>query len=240
MAMLRGWLCGGMAAAGVLLPGVAAAAALKVTVDGTPNGKALSGQYAFCVPAQQGHVGLGPDKNPRLSWSGAPKGTKSFAVIVVDPDVPALPTDVNKEGKTIPKSLKRMNFFHWVLVDIPATVGAIDEGADSDKVTPHGKPPGPAAVGVRGVNDYTKWFASDDAMKGDYGGYDGPCPPWNDSIVHHYHFKVFALDVPSLKLSDKFDGPKVLTAIKSHVLAQGESVGTYVLNPALMKTGAAK
>jgi Raf kinase inhibitor-like YbhB/YbcL family protein len=238
MSELKGCWVAVMAAATLLVPGVAAAAALKVTVDGTANGQALPGQYAFCVPAQQGHVGLGANKNPKLSWSGAPKGTKSFVVIVVDPDVPSVPTDVNKEGKTISKSLRRVPFYHWVLVDIPATVSAIDEAADSDKVTPHGKPPGPAAVGMRGINDYTKWFASDDAMKGNYGGYDGPCPPWNDSIVHHYHFQVYALDEPSLKLSGNFDGPRVMKAMKSHILAKGESVGTYVLNPAMMKAAA--
>jgi hypothetical protein len=75
-------------------------------------------------------------------------------------------------------------------------------------------------------------------MKGDYGGYDGPCPPWNDSLVHHYHFQVYALDVPSLKLGGKVDGPAVVKAMKSHVLAHGETVGTYVLNPALMKRAA--
>jgi len=240
MSELQGALVAAITMAALLIPGAAAAAALKVTVGDGASGKAIPGQYAFCVPAQQGHVTLGADRNPKLSWSGAPKGTKSYAVIVVDPDVPSVPTNVNKEGKTIPKSLKRVNFYHWVLVDIPATVNALDEGADSDKVTPHGKPPGPAKLGLRGINDYTKWFASDEAMKGNYGGYDGPCPPWNDTIVHHYHFKVYALDVPSLKLSGNFDGPKALKAMKSHTLAKGESVGTYVLNPAMMKTGAAK
>jgi len=234
-------LCGtALAAAVFLVPNAAMAAVLKVTVEDVANGKTIPGQYAFCVPAQQGHVTFGSDKNPKVSWSGAPKGTKSYAVIVVDPDVPPVPTDVNKESKTVPRMLKRTNFFHWVLVDIPATVTAIDQGADSDKLTPHGKPPGPAPVGVRGVNDYTKWFAGDEAMKGEYGGYDGPCPPWNDAIVHHYHFKVFALDLPSLKLSGTFDGREVVKAMKSHILAQGESVGTYVLNPTLMKAGAAK
>ena len=234
-------LCGAALATTVFLaPVIAMAATLTVTLDGMANGKAMPGQYAFCVLAQQGHVTLGSDKNPKVSWSGAPKSTRSFAVIVVDPDVPSVPTNVNKEGKTIAKTLKRANFYHWVLVDIPATVSAIDEGADSDKVTPHGKPPGPAGLGLRGINDYTKWFAGDDAMKGNYGGYDGPCPPWNDTIVHHYHFKVYALDVPSLKLSGNFDGPQALKAMKGHTLAKGESVGTYVLNPALMKTGAAK
>lgn len=227
-----------LAATVFLVPGIAMAAALKVTLDRVANGNTIPGEYAFCVPAQQGHVTFGSDKNPKVSWSGAPKGTRSFAVIVLDPDVPSVPTNVNKEGKTVAKNLKRVNFYHWVLIDIPATVSAIDEGADSDKVTPHGKPPGAAAVGVRGINDYTKWFASDDAMKGNYGGYDGPCPPWNDTIVHHYHFQVYALDVPSLKLSGNFDGPQVMKAMKSHILAKGESVGTYVLNPTLMKAAA--
>jgi Raf kinase inhibitor-like YbhB/YbcL family protein len=238
MSESKGSLAVALTVAALLVPGAATAAALKVTVDNTANGKVLPGQYAFCVPAQQGHVALGANKNPKLSWSGAPKSTKSFVVIVVDPDVPTVAKDVNKEGKTIPKTLTRQNFYHWVLVDIPPTVTAIDEGGDSDKVTPHGKPPGSAAIGVRGVNDYTKWFASDAAMKGDYGGYDGPCPPWNDSIVHHYHFKVFALDLPSLKINGAIDGPAVAKAIKSHVLAKGESVGTYVLNPAMMKAAA--
>lgn len=227
-----------LAATVFLMPGIAMAAALKVTLDRVANGNTIPGEYAFCVPAQQGHVTFGSDKNPKVSWSGAPKGTRSFAVIVLDPDVPSVPTNVNKEGKTVAKNLKRVNFYHWVLIDIPATVSAIDEGADSDKVTPHGKPPGAAAVGVRGINDYTKWFASDDAMKGNYGGYDGPCPPWNDTLVHHYHFQVYALDVPSLKLSGNFDGPQAMKAMKSHILAKGESVGTYVLNPTLMKAAA--
>lgn len=223
-----------------LLPAAASAASLKVTADGFANGQPIPPQYAFCVPAQQGHVTLGANKNPRISWSGAPKGTRSYAVVVVDPDVPSVPTDVNKEGKTIPRTLKRARFYHWVLVDIPADVTAIDEGADSDKVTPHGKPPGPAKTGVRGINGYTGWFAGDDGMKGNYGGYDGPCPPWNDTIVHHYHFAVYALDVPSLKLNSNFDGPRALKAMKSHILAKGETIGTYVLNPTMTKTGTAK
>ena len=89
-------------------------------------------------------------------------------------------------------------------------------------------------VGVRGVNDYTKWFASDPEMKGDYGGYDGPCPPWNDSILHHYHFIVYALDVPSLALSGRFTGADAEKAMAGHVLARGEVMGTYTLSPKQM------
>jgi phosphatidylethanolamine-binding protein (PEBP) family uncharacterized protein len=118
-------------------------------------------------------------------------------------------------------------------VDIPGGVGSLAAGADSDGVTPRGKTPGRSEHGVRGINNYTDWFASDPEMKGDYGGYDGPCPPWNDSIIHHYHFTVYALDVESLGLSGRFGGPEAVKAMEGHVLAKGEWVGTYTLNPAL-------
>ena len=86
---------------------------------------------------------------------------------------------------------------------------------------------------MRGINNYTDWFASDERMKGDYGGYDGPCPPWNDELVHHYHFTVYALDVPSLRLDGRFGGPDALRALHSHILAKGSWMGTYTLNPEL-------
>ena len=56
-----------------------------------------------------------------------------------------------------------------------------------------------APLGARqGVNSYTSWFASDHDMSGDYFGYDGPCPPWNDALVHRYVFTLYALDVATL------------------------------------------
>ena len=59
-------------------------------------------------------------------------------------------------------------------------------GEFSDGVTAGGKagPDGPRGA-RQGINNYREWFAGDPAMAGDYFGYDGPCPPWNDSIVHH-------------------------------------------------------
>ena len=72
---------------------------------------------------------------------------------------------------------------------------------------------------------------------GVYGGYDGPCPPWNDSIMHHYHFEVFALDVDSLGLSaEELSGPAALEAMAGHVLAAGSYVGIYSLNAAVTGT----
>lgn len=205
----------------------------RVTIDAWPNGGAIPPEHAFCVPTDPGPAGLGPNRSPAIRWSGAPAGTQSFAIICHDPDVPSRPDEVNKEGVTVPADLPRVDFFHWVLIDIPKTFDGLAAGADSDGITPGGKVPGAVAHGVRGVNNYTDWFAGDADMGGHYGGYDGPCPPWNDEIVHHYHFTVYALDVASLGLNGVFDGPKAKAAMEGHVLAQATWVGTYTLNPAL-------
>jgi Raf kinase inhibitor-like YbhB/YbcL family protein len=212
-------------------PAVAKSQKLTVTVAGVASGKAMPADNAFCVPAAQGHVTLGPNKSPKISWAAGPPKTQSYAIIAVDPDVPSVATDVNKEDKTIPSKLKRVKFYHWVLVDIPTSVTSLDAAADSDGVTAVGKPPGPAKVGVRGLNNYTDWFASDEKMKGNYAGYDGPCPPWNDARRHHYHFTVYALDVPSLGLTGTFRADDVLKVMKRHVLAKGQATGVYALNP---------
>lgn len=205
-----------------------------LTIHSFENGKSIPGENAFCVPADEGHVTFAPNKNPHLTWSGAPEGTKSFALICVDPDVPSKPDDVNQEGRTVPADLPRVDFYHWVLTDIPAGLGEIKEGEASDGVTPHGKEPGTKKYGIAGINNYTDWFKGDENMEGFYGDYDGPCPPWNDSIIHHYHFKLFALDVPSLNLSGNFTGPDALKAMEGHVLGEAEWIGTYTLNKDLL------
>ena len=70
-------------------------------------------------------------------------------------------------------------------------------------------------------------------MRGDYYGYDGPCPPWNDEIVHRYVFTVFALDVAKLDVEGRLTGQQLRAAMQGHVLAQASLTGTYTLNPAL-------
>jgi len=132
---------------------------------------------------------------------------------------------------TLGADVPRRNFFHWILVDIPADVTSIKEGAESTTRVAHGKPATPAAASVRGLNDFTKALAANEAMKGQYYGYDGPCPPWNDEKVHRYHFTVYALNVASLGLKDP-DGAAVLEAIKGKVLAEGEVLGLFATNPA--------
>lgn len=208
-------------------------ATLNVTITGWANGAPMPEKFAFCVPAEQGHATMGPNISPEIAWTGAPAGTKSFAIVCIDPDVPSKPDHVNKEGKSVPADLARVDFYHWVLVDIPGSMSRLAEGADADGVVGGGKAPGKTAHGVRGINSFTDWFAGDETMKGDYAGYDGPCPPWNDSIVHHYRFQVYALDTESLGLSGAFGGGEALKAMAPHVLAEGSWLGTYTLNPAL-------
>src|ERR1700682_3673232 len=182
-----GLLAAGAAAALAAAP--ASAQALKVSVDGVESGKMMPTKYGFCMPAAQGHAGPAPDISPRISWSKGPAGTKSYAVILHDTDSPAEQREkMNKEGETLTSAVPRRNFYHWILVDIPADVTAIAEGAESTARVPHGKPATPAAAGgARGLNDFTKVLAANEAMKGQYYGYDGPCPPWNDENLHHYH-----------------------------------------------------
>jgi Raf kinase inhibitor-like YbhB/YbcL family protein len=104
-------------------------------------------------------------------------------------------------------------------------------------VTARGKP-GPAVDGqgaVRhGINDYTGWFAGDAQMAGNYFGYDGPCPPWNDTIVHRYVFTLYALDIDRLPLDGAFTGQQARDAIKGHVLGEAALMGRYTLNPAMV------
>ncbi|HEX6240260.1 MAG TPA: hypothetical protein VFZ61_05185, partial [Polyangiales bacterium] len=95
-----------------------------------------------------------------------------------------------------------------------------------------GKPPGRTPHGVRGLNDYTGWFAGDPDMAGKYAGYDGPWPPFNDERRHHYTFTVYALDVESLGLSGAFGRAEVLKAIEGHVVAQESISCWYAINPA--------
>ncbi|PZX30435.1 putative Phosphatidylethanolamine-binding protein [Cupriavidus taiwanensis] len=206
----------------------------------------IPGEFAFCVPDAAAHVALSNNRNPDLHWEDAPAETRSFVLICHDRDVPSKGDDVNQEGREVPASLPRVDFFHWVLVDIPPGLTSIAAGSHSDGVIARGKP-GPEATGGtatagglrHGINDYTGWFAGDADMKGDYYGYDGPCPPWNDALLHHYVFTLYALDLDRLPLEGTFTGTQVREAIQGHVLAQASLTGTYTLNPKLAKSSAA-
>ena len=130
----------------------------------------------------------GDDVSPPLAWSGAPDGTRSFALVVDDPDAPD------------PRAPK-MTWVHWVLYNIPASVTSLAEGASRRL------PPG----ALEGRNDWKRT------------GYGGPCPPVGR---HRYFHKLYALDaeLPDLREPTK---AKLEAAMKGHVLAHAELVGTY-------------
>lgn len=119
-----------------------------------------------------------------------------------------------------------------MVVDIPPDRRSISEGEFSDGVTPRGKP-GSTDRPREGLNDFTSWFADDPEMAGVYKGYDGPCPPWNDSIVHRYRFTLHALDIDVLPVDGDFTADEVVSAMQGHELAQASLTVTYSLNPSL-------
>ncbi len=210
-------------------------ASLTVKAEGIDKDGIIDPEFAFCVPAASEHVKEGKNKSIGLAWSKGPEGTKSYAIIGVDPDVPASFNDANKEGRTIAADMPRRNFYHWVLVDIPAHTLMIPAYTDSQGVVKRGKAVLRTPYGTRGVNDYAAYFADNPDRSGVYAGYDGPCPPWNDERIHRYHFKVFALDVETLNLPDRVAGVQAMEEIGKHTLAEGEVVGKYTLNPTAKK-----
>jgi len=207
---------------------------MKLWSESFKDGEPIPGEFAFCVIDPVAHVAMSSNRNPHFAWSDAPAGTKSFALICHDIDVPSRGDDVNQEGKTVPADLPRVDFFHWTLVDLPAGTQAIAAGQYSGEVTARGKTGpdiGGGRAGRHGINDYTGWFAGDADMSGDYYGYDGPCPPWNDSILHRYVFTLYALDIERLPVDGKFTGAQVREAMQGHILAEAKITGTYTLNP---------
>lgn len=129
----------------------------------------------------------GANVSPRLEWHGAPEDTRSFALVLEDPDAP------------------RGTFRHWAAYDIPRNVSWLDEGAGSSS----------RGSAIRmAKNDWGDWR------------YDGPQPPQGHG-EHHYHFRLFALDVPELGLPDDATADQVLDAAREHVIAEADVVGTF-------------
>jgi Raf kinase inhibitor-like YbhB/YbcL family protein len=190
------------------------------------------------IPAQfaMGQAdGFAPNRNPHLAWADVPADTRSLALLCIDTDAPTDPATVGRDDLQIPVDQPRAEFVHWVLVDLPADVHDIPAASCSDGVTAHGKqhPPGPRGT-RQGLNDYTGWFAGSVDMAGDYFGYDGPYPPFNDLRLHRYFFRLFALDVERLALPQRFTAGDVFHAMHGHVLAEAATWGTYSLNPGVV------
>jgi Raf kinase inhibitor-like YbhB/YbcL family protein len=93
---------------------------------------------------------------------------------------------------------------HWVLYDLPATATQLAENVPKTEKLSSG--------GTQGRNDFKKL------------GYGGPCPP--PGKPHRYFFKLYALDTV-LNLKPGASKAEVESAMKGHVLAQAELMGTY-------------
>jgi len=95
-------------------------------------------------------------------------------------------------------------FRHWAVHDLNPEQTELRQGAGNGK----------SKVARQGVNDF-----------GDVG-YDGPQPPPGHG-VHHYHFKLAALDVAHLELADDADAETIALKARRHVIDEAEIVGTY-------------
>jgi len=208
---------------------------MNLSIAGVTDGQPIPSEFAFCIPDPDTHATFAPNRSPALSWEDVPDGAASFVILCWDRTVPTVGDDVNQEGREVPPDLPRTDFFHWVQVDIAADTRGVAAGAFSDGVTARGKsgPEGPNAT-RQGLNDYTGWFTGDPDMEGLYFGYDGPCPPWNDSLIHEYIFALYALDLDRCPVDGDFTGTDVREAMAGHVLAEASVMGTYTLNPRLL------
>ncbi len=211
---------------------------MKLWSDSWTNGDRIPTRYAAGRPDGAGGATFSDNLNPHLAWSEVPVGAQSLVLICHDFDVPTKGDDVNQPGREVPADLARQDFFHWVLIDLSPGVTEIAEGAFSQGFTARGKP-GPQALlgGRHGLNDYTGWFAGNPAMAGNYFGYDGPFPPFNDALIHHYVFTLYAVAVARLALDGLFNGAQVRDKLVGRVLGEATFSGTYTLNQRLLSAG---
>ena len=204
---------------------------MKLWSDSWANGDRIPARHAAGRLAEGGGVAFSDNLNPHLAWDDLPAGARSLVLICHDFDVPTRGDDLNRSDRELPADLARADFFHWVLVDLPPEPGVIAEGEFSRGFVSGGKPGPGAARGARqGLNDFTAWFAGDPERGGRYFGYDGPFPPFNDSLVHHYVFTLYALALPRLPLEGDFTGAQVRETLAGRVLDAATYSGTYTLN----------
>jgi Raf kinase inhibitor-like YbhB/YbcL family protein len=208
---------------------------MKLWSDDWTNGDRIPTRHAAGKADGTGGAVFSDNVSPHLAWSDVPAEAQSLVLICHDFDVPSRADDVNQTGREIPADLPRVDFFHWVLIDLPPRPAVIAEGQYSRGFTPRGKPGPEVPGGARhGLNDYTGWFASNPDMAGSYFGYDGPFPPFNDSLVHHYVFTLYAVSLPRLPVEGDFTGAQVRSKLAGRVLAEATFSGTYTLNQRLL------
>jgi Raf kinase inhibitor-like YbhB/YbcL family protein len=132
----------------------------------------------------------GENLSPHLSWSGFPSGTRSFAVTCFDPDAPT-----------------PSGFWHWLAVNLPASVTELPRGA------------GTLSLPGDGI-----------ALRNDYGemGYGGPFPPAGDRS-HRYYFVVHAVDVDGLDVTPDSSAAYASFNLVFHTLARAIVTPTFTV-----------
>lgn len=160
--------------------------ALEVTSEDLVGGERLPELHVADVMGC-----TGGNTSPHLAWSGAPEGTRSYAVTCFDPDAPTA-----------------SGFWHWVVIDIPASVSELGRGAGSGA---EGALPDGARAG-----------------RNDLGAFEylGAAPP-EGLGDHRYIFVVHALGVPTLGVDADASPALVAFNLTFNTVARGMLVATY-------------
>jgi hypothetical protein len=162
----------------------AAQAGLTLTSPNLAEGKQMAMEQVL-----NGFGCSGGNVSPDIKWSGAPANTKSFALTMYDPDAPT-----------------GSGWWHWVVVDIPATSTELPKG-----------------WGKSG----TSQLAGGRQTRTDFGapGYGGPCPP--PGKPHRYVVTLYALDIDKMDVPNDASGALVGFNIGAHTLAKSAITAQY-------------
>ncbi len=167
------------------LPVLASAGDFRLEIPSVPPGSTLGMAQVY-----DGASCHGGNTSPALQWRGAPAGTRSFAVTIFDPDAPT-----------------GHGWWHWVVYDIPAQVGALPEHA--------------------GDADGRRLPAGAAQARSDFGttGFGGACPP--PGAPHRYVFTVYALDVEHLGAAPGTGATAVDKLLDAHALDHASVTAHY-------------
>jgi Raf kinase inhibitor-like YbhB/YbcL family protein len=145
----------------------------------------VAGGEQLPKPQMSGMFGAGgEDRSPQLAWSDFPEETRSFVVTMFDPDAP-LPS----------------GFWHWAVVDIPASVTELPAGA--------------GAAGGATLPPGSFQLPNDARL----AQYIGAAPPPGDA-PHRYYIAVTAVDVDSLDLDEEATPALLYATLSGHTLAR--------------------